>query len=294
MSVGPLIQQHLAELEMLWRTKHEISTGLPARSDFSHLDLRPWMGNLLIYDIEYDTGTNEPLRLRSRLIGTNIVDHDGRDNTGKYLDQIIPVNQYAEVLEPYLDAIAERQPTMRTENVKDHSGLIRNKGKIVLPLADDGQTINKFLVGLYFERLISFGNSGPPYVGKNQLEQILKNWRRGVRRRSAFQAMIFDPTKDLASQPQRGFPCLQQLTIVPDFHRETLALNAFYATQQLFEKAYGNFLGLARLGTFIAGQTGLEMERVTCFVGIEKMDRRPHKQQLFVLRNQVGCLLKDF
>ena len=138
---------------MLWRTKHEISTGLPARSDFSHLELRPWMGNLLIYDIEYDMGTNEPFRLRSRLIGTSIVDHDGRDNTGKYLDQIIPANQYAEVFEPYLQALTERQPTMRVEFVKNHLGLDRTRGKIVLPLADDGRTINKFLVGLYFERL---------------------------------------------------------------------------------------------------------------------------------------------
>ena len=35
--------------------------------------------------------------------------------------------------------------------------------------------------------------------------------------------------------PYLGFPCLQHLSFVPDFHDGALALNAFYATQQLYE-----------------------------------------------------------
>ena len=61
-----------------------------------------------------------------------------------------------------------------------------------------------------------------------------------------------------------------------------LSLNAFYATQQLFIKAYGNWLGLMRLGHFVAGETGLTFDRLNCFAGIQKMElsNRPRKGKL--------------
>ena len=136
--------------------------------------------------------------------------------------------------------------------------------------------------GLYFGRLIGFDidpktgdklpNSGPDALEDgNQLEFIIQRCKKGIRA-SALQAAVFDPDRDHLKGPYMGFPCLQHLTFVPDFKNELLALNAFYATQQLFEKGYGNYLGLARLGLFVAQATGLNLERVTCFVGIEKID----------------------
>ena len=89
--------------------------------------------------------------------------------------------------------------------------------------------------GLYFGRLVDFG-SGP--CDGNQLEWIISNFnsRRGVRR-SMLQAAVFDPAMDHVRQAQLGFPCLQQVQFVPS--GESLSINAFYATQQLFDKAYG-------------------------------------------------------
>ena len=49
-------------------------------------------------------------------------------------------------------------------------------------------------------------------------------------------------------------------------------MNAFYATQLLFNKAYGNYLGLCRLGDFMAHEMGLTFERMNCFVGVAKID----------------------
>ncbi|GET43878.1 thymidylate synthase [Microseira wollei] len=122
--------------------------------------------------------------------------------------------------------------------------------------------------GLYFERLISFG-SGPN--NGNQLEYIISQYksRTGVRR-SMFQASIFDPARDHVPDPRLGFPCLQHLSFVPQ--KNSLIMNAFYATQQLFNKAYGNYLGLCRLGNFMADEMKLSFERMNCFVGVEKMD----------------------
>lgn len=122
--------------------------------------------------------------------------------------------------------------------------------------------------GLYFQRLIMFGAG--PYDG-NQLEWIIRQYlaRKGVRD-SMFQAAIFDPGQDHTASAQLGFPCLQHVSFVPE--DGGLVLNAFYATQQLLRKAYGNYLGLIRLGTFMAEEMGLEFTRLNVFVGVAKLD----------------------
>lgn len=149
--------------------------------------------------------------------------------------------------------------------------------------------------GTYFSRLVGFdvdpktGALPPGRAGQaplNQLEIVIKHCQPG-KRRSFLQASVFDPARDHSEAAQLGFPCLQHLTFVPNFEAGTLTLNAFYATQQLFGKAYGNFLGLARLGLFVAGETGLSLERVSCFVGVEKMDQRPPRTVMEPLRQAI-------
>ncbi|HEV2681017.1 MAG TPA: hypothetical protein VGV14_10995 [Rhodanobacter sp.] len=125
--------------------------------------------------------------------------------------------------------------------------------------------------GLYFERMMTFG-SGP--CGGNQLEWVLHQYqsRRGVRK-SMFQVAIFDPSRDHVAEAQLGFPCLQQLAFVPT---ETgLVVNAFYPTQQLFDKAYGNYLGLSQLGMFMAGEMGVPLLSVNVMIGLAKLERIP-------------------
>ncbi|MDX6498684.1 MAG: hypothetical protein QOG23_1944 [Blastocatellia bacterium] len=125
--------------------------------------------------------------------------------------------------------------------------------------------------GLYFERLIAYGDG--PHDG-NQLEFIITeyNSRTGVRR-SMLQASLFDPKRDHIRSAQLGFPCLQHVSFVPN--DRGLIINSFYATQQIFEKAYGNYLGLCRLGHFMAHEMHLTLERMNCVIGVEKLDFRP-------------------
>lgn len=124
--------------------------------------------------------------------------------------------------------------------------------------------------GIYFERLIAFG-SGPE--DGNQLEYIISQYNsRASVRRSMLQASIFDPARDHVTTAQVPFPCLQHVSFVPQNEGKTLTINAFYATQQIFEKAYGNYLGLCRLGNFMAHEMGLTFERMNCFIGVAKLD----------------------
>jgi len=108
-----------------------------------------------------------------------------------------------------------------------------------------------------------------------------------------FQACVFDPVRDHTGAAQQPFPCLQHLSLVPHENSGTFGLNAFYATQQLFVKAYGNWLGLARLGAFLAHEMGPRFERLTCFAGIEKMDQRPRSGNQLHRLKDVACSTVD-
>jgi hypothetical protein len=123
--------------------------------------------------------------------------------------------------------------------------------------------------GLYFERMVMYGR-GP--CDGNQLEFILSqyNGRDGVRR-SMLQAGVFDPGRDHVPDAQLGFPCLQQVSFVPT--QAGLVVNAFYATQQIYDKAYGNYLGLVQLGAFMAHEMDLTLARVNVTVGVAKLER---------------------
>lgn len=123
--------------------------------------------------------------------------------------------------------------------------------------------------GLYFQRMTMY-NRGP--CNGNQLEWIISQYNRrtGVRR-SMLQATVFDAGTDHVSTAQLGFPCLQHVSFEPT--EAGLVLNAFYATQQIFDKAYGNYLGLAQLGHFVAGELEMKLCRLNVMVGVAKLER---------------------
>lgn len=122
--------------------------------------------------------------------------------------------------------------------------------------------------GLYFERMIT----GGPETRPNQLDFIIETYtKRTGARRSGLQVGVFDPKVDQTPAAQLGFPCLQHVTFAPTkigSSAKGLCVNGFYATQYAFERAYGNYLGLCRLGRFVAHELGIPLVRMTCFTGI--------------------------
>jgi thymidylate synthase len=126
--------------------------------------------------------------------------------------------------------------------------------------------------GTYFQRLIAFENGAQPV---NQLEHIISTWQEGNHRHSALQLSIFDPRHDHTDCRQMGFPCLHQVCFTPlgvnGCHG--LAVTGFYATQYVFEKAYGNYLGLCRLGEFVAHEIKLRFVRMTCIAASARLGK---------------------
>lgn len=123
--------------------------------------------------------------------------------------------------------------------------------------------------GLYFQRMMMYGR-GP--CNGNQLEWIISQYlSRGGIRRSMLQATVFDAETDHNATALLGFPCLQHVSFDPT--SAGLVVNAFYATQQIFDKAYGNYLGLAHLSSFMAHELRLPLARLNVVVGVAKLER---------------------
>lgn len=142
--------------------------------------------------------------------------------------------------------------------------------------------------GTYFERMIRYQGTKKqkeifvPEV-KDQLSQIIESWHQGQKqdkkrrpRRSLMQASCFDPPKDHNGSALSGFPCLQQVSFSYD-DAGGLSVNAYYPTQYVFDRAYGNYIGLAHLGHFMAHELKLRLVQLNCFIGCAELGHRNKK-----------------
>lgn len=137
-------------------------------------------------------------------------------------------------------------------------------------------------LGTYFQRMINYRKN------VNQLEHIINTWHKGNHRHSALQLGILDPSIDHTNQRVKGFPCLHQVSITPLGTNgiNGFVITGFYATQYIFEKAYGNYLGLFRLGKFISNELGIELKQVNCIAGLANLGGSS-KESLGNFRNKL-------
>jgi len=137
--------------------------------------------------------------------------------------------------------------------------------------------------GLYFQRM-TMTDPDDEKNSHNQLEYIInRHIKQHEQGRGAprmhLTASVHDPIRDHTNVPVPGFPCMQQVSFCPT--NDGLVVNATYATQQAVRKAYGNFLGLAHLAKFMAGEMGLKLAQLNIMIGVEKIgDHRFPKSSL--------------
>jgi hypothetical protein len=153
--------------------------------------------------------------------------------------------------------------------------------------------------GTYFERMIAFTGLRKTrdkfeFKVVNQLEHIILDWHRPRTRpkrprQSALQVACFDPAKDHTGQSVRGFPCLQQVSFTYD-QSGGLTIHAYYPTQYIFDRAYGNYLGLCQLGLFMAHELGLRLSRFNCYIGHPELGSA-NKSQLRLLAKRLTSTL---
>lgn len=117
---------------------------LPARGDFAIEDLRPWLGHLALIEVG---GT--PARFRVRLAGTILTAYEGQDDTGRYLDEVIPAAELAVRLAPYQECVQSRQPVLDVPFFPADVHMARAYQRLLLPCAADGGAVDIIILAVY-------------------------------------------------------------------------------------------------------------------------------------------------
>jgi hypothetical protein len=145
MRVSQPLRQEFEAIQGRWQGLCQ-NGRLPTRADFPPESLTPWMGHIQIVEQVREGDTN---RYRVRLVGTRIVYYEGRDNTGLFLDDVIPIDQRAEILAPYGRCAETRAPVYGAFYSCSETAISSKLERLILPLAADGTTIDQFLVAIY-------------------------------------------------------------------------------------------------------------------------------------------------
>lgn len=114
---------------------------MPARSDLDPLEFRYVLGDVVICDVNYD-----PMRFFCRLHGTNLVERDGFDLTGKWLHER-PAGEYTGVVERCWSMVVNERKVLLGNRLylMAFDGRMRRYETIVLPLSSDRTTIDKLI-----------------------------------------------------------------------------------------------------------------------------------------------------
>lgn len=114
---------------------------VPQRRELPPEEMREFLGYIVLVDV-----TPAPRRFRFRLIGTEIASAYGRDMTGHYVDDIA-TTAYREMLrDHYGRATDAAQPVLHRLTFAEWPGKVHELVRLILPLSDDGETVNMLMV----------------------------------------------------------------------------------------------------------------------------------------------------
>lgn len=137
---APGLHPKLRELLALWRAKRG-ARATPTRADINTIELRPWLGNLMLLEV-IDNGAD----MLYRVYGSALADYFGRDLTGRKLSSL-PPQVSAVVSSEYRQAIVDPKPlTVTHRRSVQHARIPISK--LILPLGAPA-AIQHLLVGVY-------------------------------------------------------------------------------------------------------------------------------------------------
>jgi len=133
----------LRELHAFWESKRA-DRALPARGDLDVIELWPWLGNLMLLEVEAGGAD-----FVYRVYGTVLADYFSRDLTGRRTSSLAQDVQ-AVVRSEYGQAIGNARPIVVTRARSVQQRRVR-ASKLILPLGSDRKQIDHLLVGVYLD-----------------------------------------------------------------------------------------------------------------------------------------------
>jgi hypothetical protein len=121
---------------------------MPARRDIDPIEMKRWLGNLLLVEFPPD-----PMQYRIRLDGVNLVDFYSGSREGKGVEAMTSEEERRIVLPQYMTVLEQKQPAYYEAQFVTSEGIVTSQRKLLLPLSEDGQRVNMVLGGIYFDRV---------------------------------------------------------------------------------------------------------------------------------------------
>ncbi len=135
-----LANQKLAALKAMWEPKRG-KRAMPSRADLHVSELRPWLGNLALIDLDAAAeGT-------FRLCGTNLFARFGRDVTGCRLDALS--SDVVETVRICIVRVREAKAPVGDCHARIIDGTHVTFDELTAPLSDDGVHIKTLLFCSY-------------------------------------------------------------------------------------------------------------------------------------------------
>jgi hypothetical protein len=204
------------------------------------------------------------------VVGFSTIDEDPgvRGAVDAFLDRtavakpgknVLPVETVASTLFPESWYVPERAAEPREHLYRMRARAARVHRRITGP--NERET--------YFDRLVAYRSPTGEVI--NQLEDQVVRLKRELGhvgpKSSAYELGVCEPGDLRIQQPGKdrlmlGFPCLSHVSLT--LHDGAVHLTALYRNQGFLRKAYGNYVGLARLARFFATEVGVGVGEIVC------------------------------
>jgi hypothetical protein len=139
-----------ADFYRYWDLKRR-GRAMPARADIDPLEMKGWLPGMALIDVRRDpqsshSGSSQPHSLHYRLIGTRPTRLRGREVTGMSVEVGYFGASLEAALENYRLVIEERKVVYDWDRTPSADGLAREAETLLLPLSNDGETVDMVLV----------------------------------------------------------------------------------------------------------------------------------------------------
>ena len=122
---------------------------MPARKDLNPADIPRLLPKLMLADVGDRAMNTEPLQIRFRLVGTEVVRRFDCELTGRHLSEIDYGARADEVAALYHRVVDRAVPQFARIDFRQSPGRLIRMQQLLLPLSDDGDKVNKILAAVH-------------------------------------------------------------------------------------------------------------------------------------------------
>lgn len=140
-----IADSRLLALYRYWRAKAG-DRPMPRRDDLDPIEMKPWLANLVLVEF---MGNAENYRVK--LEGTNIEAFYAGRRTGRGIEALTSEAERALMMAQYGPVVDKGMPAFYDAEFINSDGKLSRQIKLLLPLSDDGVTVNMVLAGIYFK-----------------------------------------------------------------------------------------------------------------------------------------------